>query len=1087
MSTPNDSKPSTSPSSEVEELGKHTAMIDELLNHEIKMKDKSNETPDLSKLNTSQDLIPANILSEPRYAAFGAGPIENTQNTVTETMVKATKNTDTKVKTVSSLSVDKKEGSIEDGVNPTLKAANTNIHVPGVKALEEAKNNVEGGNGVAILSNTEVQVSSLNTFNINSGRVGSIQSALLVSQAASNIDYSEVKTVVNNLQNERSKYRYTESDRDIHLTNKTLQVSQSSEERTLRKSLEAVQSYDETSSLIARNSEKDTTITDNKESYVTQDDIHQAQKGGVHFMVGNSGLPSNTPALFRPILPGEYNPMEQVVWSMTGGSIQATSTEEFNIKTLTSNTTAKNIGLIAKSTLSSIASNNGIYGDMTTMIGKKALSTGTSLLSMTTMIGKFTFMGGFLSVLHQVLDGDISRIAQIILPRIKLPSNLPIPPLPPKASAYTETDLRQCLPNYQEEEGETSDKPLFEYEYDSDIIPTTPPFNPYGDKSIEHIPSSTSSTPTSSSNKQTIRDDLIRDKATNNQTFSSTSSGPPSSVAWKESQVSTEDITNTSTTSSTYSISSSSQVQKGIELIHKVAFTPNTYLEPYQLSPVKSSKYSEPPIDSANSTVKSGYQTLTRNYLSEELKVNTTLSTLDKRLLLERIANEEVFNTLQDGIIPSDLNDKQKEFLQSILDSLLTKVGIGVLSIPGLVKSVIPDSFSRFINNVTQVGDKLIDKISSLNTNDLILNLKQDTRDTLKSIGSSAFEALKNGDLTNLETNLTTLISNIFQTHIGVIPTYSTFPSIVAPDDGGILRDIILPPYVIKDISPLIVSYIMEPQDSIEDIERLIRSSLEKYFGSDVAKVEEVYKRIKPLVRKVKEGDILDLVSKENIRNTVSTIGGDNLVKKIDGAIDNIESIIGTVRSLEAIPSLLKLLNEEKIPTLSKVSTILSCLDLADRVSDLIGIIKNPLSYKPKSPIPQAITFFDAPTPPSMKDVQTEEGYISSIYTQYSITPNPYMDTLLAQRPSSCFSTPSISNIPLSETIALVPNSSSSSIDSPPPPSSSSLEEFIKKVKVNLVNKTVTITINQSSSSLKDYLDILDSYPDSFKILIYYQ
>ena len=122
-----------------------------------------------------------------------------------------------------------------------------------------------------------------------------------------------------------------------------------------------------------------------------------------------------------------------------------------------------------------------------------------------------------------------------------------------------------------------------------------------------------------------------------------------------------------------------------------------------------------------------------------------------------------------------------------------------------------------------------------------------------------------------------------------------------------------------------------------------------------------------------------------------------------------------------------------------------------------------------------------------MKDVQTEEGYISSIYTQYSITPNPYMDTLLAQRPSSCFSTPSISNIPLSETIALVPNSSSSSIDSPPPPSSSSLEEFIKKVKVNLVNKTVTITINQSSSSLKDYLDNLDSYPDSFKILIYYQ
>ena len=1070
----------------IKNLKEHISSAEELVNHTIDVNNKQSEAPILNNSISSEDLIPANILSEPRYAAFGAGPLEVAQSTVTETMSKSVKNTVDKVDTVSSVSSDKKEGTIKDGYKPTLKKTE-DVNSKGAKALQEAKGNVEGGNGVALVSNTEVQLSSFNTFSINSGRVGTIQSPLLVSQASSNIDYSETKTVINNLQSERSRYRYAESDRDINITNKDLRVAQSSEERVLRKSMEAVQSYDETSALIARNSERDTTITDYQESFVTDSHIQQAQKGGIHFIVGNSAPPSNSPALFRPILPGEFNPMEQILWSMTGGKIEATSTQEFNLKTAKSNTTADNIGLIAKGNLSSIAFNNGIYGDITTMIGKKALSTGTDIFSMTTMIGKFTFMGGFLSLIHQVLDSDISRIAQIILPRIKLPTNLPIPPLPAKSSAYTETDLRKCLPTYEDDTIDQSS------DASEDVI-NSGGYTEGPDNKKDGVVKGKSQSINKQPKKSQVLAKLNKEKATNNEIIpTSSSSGPPSSVSWRQAQTSTETTVSTTTSSSsTNSLnpnnsSTNNQTQARVGITHKIAFSPNTYLEIYQPKPPTFNNFNEPPVDDPNSSVKSGIQSLTLNYINEKLKVSN-LSTIDKKILEDKVKAKEIFEALQKGNIPNDLNNNQKTFLKEVLDSLSITIAIGLFDVPGIIKSIVPDTISRFMGTITQVGDSLFNK-SNDDINKLISNLKEGSEETLIGIGKSALNAIQSGDITGVETNINNMLIGILKDYNPITPTFPTQST-----DGNILRDIIIPPELYEQIAPSLTKYILEPNSSIESTESLIKNTLRDFLGNKVDDIESLYKRISPLIDKVKKGDILDLLSKGNIRNTVSTIGGQSLVRQIDSVINNIESLIGTARAIEAIPALIKLMNEENIPTLSQVSTILSCLDIADRISDLIGIVKDPFNHKPIADIPNVFDFFDAEVNESISS-----NSISTTTSQQGRL-NPYMDTAIVSKQVACKS-PKKVTIPSDELIRSNINVNITdettkkfigAVTYPQHIKSLPLSEFIDLLKREL-RGTFTFIINQEIEevdNLNEKILLLNKakrYSDTYQINIYYE
>jgi hypothetical protein len=405
----------------------------------------------------------------------------------------------------------------------------------------------------------------------------------------------------------------------------------------------------------------------------------------------------------------------------------------------------------------------------------------------------------------------------------------------------------------------------------------------------------------------------------------------------------------------------------------------------------------------------------------------------------------------------------------------------------------VPDTVSRFIDKVTQVGDKLLSKVNT-NTNDLISNLKEGKKEALIGIGKSALKGIQSGDITGIKAKLNDLMLDIFQEQGGIVPT---FPSESNPLDGNVLRDIIIPPDLYGDISPILVSYILEPESSIESIESLVKTTLRDYFGDKVDNAESIYRKISPLIKKVKNGDILDLISKGNLRNTVSTLGGDSLVNQVDSVIDNIESIIGTTRSIQAIPALLKLMNEEKIPTLSKVSTILSCLDLADRISDLVGIAKSPLTYTPKADIPEVFTFFDeieAVDETLFKDIDTEEGAVSSIYNNYSAKLNPYMDTALVTQQPTC-APPQITNIPSNEIVRTTNGDKDSSlgfITYPKPNKSLSLSEFITMVKESLVDTQFLISINSDTKEQlapieKDSFFInAKKYPDTYQVNIYY-
>ena len=98
----------------------------------------------------------------------------------------------------------------------------------------------------------------------------------------------------------------------------------------------------------------------------------------------------------------------------------------------------------------------------------------------------------------------------------------------------------------------------------------------------------------------------------------------------------------------------------------------------------------------------------------------------------------------------------------------------------------------------------------------------------------------------------------------------------------------------------------------------------------------EIYNNIKGLLNDISKGDVLKIISGANTESLLPLLLGDDNAGKISSIFGLVKDTLGAYESIKLLPELLTLMDEYKVPALDQVSTILNCLDLFNKIKNLL-------------------------------------------------------------------------------------------------------------------------------------------------------
>lgn len=400
-------------------------------------------------------LLPANILTEPRLLMNGGTPQAETLNVVEEVTHKVQQVAESKLEAVSKVSKEKnflqQLGSSLAGMAKSLfNYQRLFTYEPNIDKLHQAALNTNEGNTTSIVSNQGIQISSSQGLNLSSLTSTSIHAPISVENAsAAYKNYEGIYTLANFSQG-RYELSYNQSNKLINTGKHNIGVFTLAESKSKDNILEATNSYTETSQNIARYSANDSSLTDNHKLQVSNDSLYQTQSGS---LVISNGRPiaNNINSLLSIEIPG-INP-NQSLMVFGNGTVSTNSTKQIKNTVPKMTSVGKFIENVAKEKATTLTDLHNVYSDTSVILGAKGFISGTSLKSATTLIGKFTFMGGFLSAIYT--GQSLMSIAKNVLSNVTIPIKLPIPALPPKPKGYDSKDIDDCVPKTRTEEPES--------------------------------------------------------------------------------------------------------------------------------------------------------------------------------------------------------------------------------------------------------------------------------------------------------------------------------------------------------------------------------------------------------------------------------------------------------------------------------------------------------------------------------------------------------------------------------------------------------------------------------------------------------
>ncbi len=120
-----------------------------------------------------------------------------------------------------------------------------------------------------------------------------------------------------------------------------------------------------------------------------------------------------------------------------------------------------------------------------------------------------------------------------------------------------------------------------------------------------------------------------------------------------------------------------------------------------------------------------------------------------------------------------------------------------------------------------------------------------------------------------------------------------------------------------------------------------ISGVLSQVTGLDeIEKATEVYGNLQGLISGIQSGNITSALTGGNLQSLLSTALGAKNAGVIQQSFSLLQNALGTASAFAAVPELMNMMGEYKIPSLNQLANALSCLDLFNKVKSLIDQAK---------------------------------------------------------------------------------------------------------------------------------------------------
>lgn len=141
-----------------------------------------------------------------------------------------------------------------------------------------------------------------------------------------------------------------------------------------------------------------------------------------------------------------------------------------------------------------------------------------------------------------------------------------------------------------------------------------------------------------------------------------------------------------------------------------------------------------------------------------------------------------------------------------------------------------------------------------------------------------------------------------------------------------------------------------EPVNESEMISRISRILAEVTGVNEFNNATNIYGNLRTVIQAASSGDYLSLLG-GSVTNLVSPILGTENAIKMQAVLNTILVGVDVGKTFAKIPELLSLMRDYKIPAIDQISTILSCLELVNKIKSLISSIEGLLDmFKRSSP-----------------------------------------------------------------------------------------------------------------------------------------
>lgn len=130
-----------------------------------------------------------------------------------------------------------------------------------------------------------------------------------------------------------------------------------------------------------------------------------------------------------------------------------------------------------------------------------------------------------------------------------------------------------------------------------------------------------------------------------------------------------------------------------------------------------------------------------------------------------------------------------------------------------------------------------------------------------------------------------------------------------------------------------------EPVNQQDLVSRISRVLADVTGVNEFNNATNIYTNLRTVIQAASSGDYLSLLG-GNVTNLISPILGAENATKMQRVLDTILVGVDLGKTFAKIPEVLSLMRDYKIPAIDQISTMLSCLDLVNKIKNLISSIE---------------------------------------------------------------------------------------------------------------------------------------------------